>query len=723
MVAGTALGAAQQPAQQQPPPTPQFSASVDVVEVDVRVTDKTGAPVTNLTAADFHLLENGAPQKIQAIYLATLDPNVLASAPAAAPAPASGTGAPAAAEATPRRQLKQRIFVFLLDMSHLSAAGFERSRGALESFLKDGLTPADVVGVVANGTMLGNKLETDKAHLLEELSQVKKPNLSRYNEMRTFPTILDEAEAAAIARNDQRTLDGATARNCQQRQGDCSGPGGDEIVRQQLEAKARQIATEAAHDAEATLNSLQTLAAGLGRLPGPKEVVVFSEGFYTGDIREWQQHAASEAARSGVHFSTLDARGLNGDLGMQNLVSGAAPLTASSTGDFAPLSLDENADVLTTLAIDTGGDLVRNRNNLLPALDQLARETGTYYVIGYTPEKPFDESYRKIEVKVDRPDLVVRARRGYVATRSAGTLPAPVVEPEPPAPAAGAELAGAVSGASAGAATNPAAAAGAPSGVAPVKPAAPAEIVVAAGRSGIELAPPPASGEPALRLRPDSVGVVGGLASKEASAGEADQLAHDGWDLYAKGRVEEARDKLAASVATGKASPWVSYALGQAEFALGHYPAAVAAWESVRKDVADYEPLYFDLADGYLQAGRPADAVSLLRDAERRWPNDTEPHNAVGVVLVSRGALDDAIDAFKRAIAVAPKDGLAYFNLGRAYHLLYVRILRSTGTSMAARALGDHDRQQAIDAYRKYIELGGQYVQQAKDALTALNWK
>ena len=56
-------------------PTAQFAAGVDIVEVEVSVTDKSGRPITDLTARDFDLREDGQPQAIQAIYLATLDPS------------------------------------------------------------------------------------------------------------------------------------------------------------------------------------------------------------------------------------------------------------------------------------------------------------------------------------------------------------------------------------------------------------------------------------------------------------------------------------------------------------------------------------------------------------------------------------------------------------------------------------------------------------------------
>src|SRR5438093_8067568 len=44
----------------------QFTSGVNLVEVYASVTDRHGAPITGLTAADFHILEDGAPQPITA---------------------------------------------------------------------------------------------------------------------------------------------------------------------------------------------------------------------------------------------------------------------------------------------------------------------------------------------------------------------------------------------------------------------------------------------------------------------------------------------------------------------------------------------------------------------------------------------------------------------------------------------------------------------------------
>jgi VWFA-related protein len=688
--------------------TPQFSAGVDIVEVDVSVTDKSGHPITDLTAQDFQVLEDGQPQTIQAIYLATLDRTVLKTAPAAQEAPEATVGAATVPE---RRELKQRVFIFLLDMNHLSAAGFTRSRDAITSFIKDGMTPADLIGVVVGDKMVGNRIGSDKDALLKALADVKGPNLSRYVDMRTFPRIIDDVEAMKIARNDERTIANATERACREQPGECSGAGGDAGVRQQIESKGQHIAAETQRDTSLTLTALESLANGLGRLPGPKQVAIFSDGFYTDETSAWLKSVVGIAARNGVHFSTFDSRGIGKNAQQQNFLD-AAPVT--SWGDLSSITTDANADVLTSLALDTGGDRFFNYNNFREPLDKLARETSTYYVLGYRPAKAFDGSYRRLKVELLRPTegVQVRYRRAYLASRG---VPAP------------ASAAGTAPGASAAAATAPdTSAATEATHSLPVGPPA-TTLIVAAGRSGIGAAATGDDGSP--RGRPDSVDLVSTLAKSRMGTGstaadEANRIALDGWQLYAKGRVEEARDRLARAASQAPSMNWIQYALGQAEFTLQHFEPAIASFERVRKALPDYEPVYFDLADSYHRLGRSGEALSVLRDAERRWPNDSETHNAAGCILMGRQAYEDAATTFKRAIEAAPADGDAYFNLARAYHFTYFKVVRSSSASATAtNMLAERNRHLAIDAYKKYLTIGGPFEKDAREALAGLDWK
>jgi tetratricopeptide (TPR) repeat protein len=249
---------------------------------------------------------------------------------------------------------------------------------------------------------------------------------------------------------------------------------------------------------------------------------------------------------------------------------------------------------------------------------------------------------------------------------------------------------------------------------------------LAVGRSGIGA--PPAPDDFGRASRPDSVALVSGLAehaeTTTSASTDATRLAHEGWQRYAKGDVEAARDLLARAARSAPRVAWIQYALGQSEFTLQHMDAAAASFERARAAMPDYEPVYFDLADAYLQLRRQGDALSVLRDAAQRWPSDPETHLAVGCVLVSRNAFEDAAGAFGRATTLAPDNAVAYFNLGRAYHLIYIRLIRSssanvTGTSM----LAERNRQLAIGAYRKCLAIGSPFDADARQALAVLGWK
>ena len=110
----------------------------------------------------------------------------------------------------------------------------------MRSFLNDGLRPADFAGIVVNGSMLGNRLVSDKTALLAQLDSMGQPNLSRFNEMRQWPRILSEEEASLIAANNQTVRDAAVLRACNDRPGECNGLAAIG-VESDVENKSREI--------------------------------------------------------------------------------------------------------------------------------------------------------------------------------------------------------------------------------------------------------------------------------------------------------------------------------------------------------------------------------------------------------------------------------------------------------------------------------------------------
>jgi hypothetical protein len=81
--------------------------------------------------------------------------------------------------------------------------------------------------------------------------------------------------------------------------------------------------------------------------------------------------------------------------------------------------LSREAEGAESLALDTGGFVVKNTNDLTGGMSRVSSESRVYYLLGYSPtDLRRDGKFRKIEVKLRPPagkGLVVRARRGYYA--------------------------------------------------------------------------------------------------------------------------------------------------------------------------------------------------------------------------------------------------------------------------------------------------------------------
>lgn len=695
-----------------PPAPPQtFRSGAQIVEVDVRVLGKDGRFVTGLGVPDFEITEDGVPQKIQSVVLVGNDvalaaPSTLSPlAPSAAPAPLA------------HRPAQTWLFVF--DTAHLTAGPLQRAREAVVKFIGEKFRDADLGGVVVDGKMANNRLTTDREELKKAAASVKVPGelRSRELEMREWPRLRDESEAFRIVRNERDAIQSAVARACGEDPEQCRRAPAD----LQVMSKAKQMVGAYRTATLQTLAVVNVLCTGLARLPGPKTVVFFSEGFVLEELESQLRQAVGQAARAGAHFYTVDARGLNRGSGSQII---DAPLPDNPMG-AAPI-FDGQADGTNSLAVDTGGFAIRNENNFGRALAEIQQDAGTYYVVGYAPaNEALDGKYRAISVKVSRPDVKVRARRGYLALQPAALL-RPTAAASPKSASAGGELPAGYSGTRAGPPTYE------PPNV-PVSVgtlALPETLTVTLPGEAVPLPERSAAPAAAVRTRIDAGRMVMALG-RSASAPEASSggfggtrsaEAELGWAAYEKGDVETAARHLGEAARTPGARPWVVYALGLSQFALRRFPDAAQSWERVRLEVPEFESIYFSLADAYSLQHEEGTSLKVLREAERRWPADAEVANAIGVIQIRRGALDAAVESFERATTIAPQDALGYFNLARTHQM---RLLKSQryDRQMQKWIGGDEDRRRAIANFQKYLALGGPYERQAQEALASLSWR
>src|SRR5205085_3666709 len=78
--------------------------------------------------------------------------------------------------------------------------------------------------------------------------------------------------------------------------------------------------------------------------------------------------------------------------------------------------LASTLDTLRTLAENTDGRAIVNRNDLATGMKQIIRDASGYYLLGYTSASaPTDGKFHSIEVRVKRPNVEIRARKGYWA--------------------------------------------------------------------------------------------------------------------------------------------------------------------------------------------------------------------------------------------------------------------------------------------------------------------
>jgi len=79
-------------------------------------------------------------------------------------------------------------------------------------------------------------------------------------------------------------------------------------------------------------------------------------------------------------------------------------------------NLNASIDSLRVLADNTDGRAIVNRNDLAAGMKQIMRDASGYYLLGYTSSSaPTDGKFHTIDVRVKRPNVEVRSRRGYWA--------------------------------------------------------------------------------------------------------------------------------------------------------------------------------------------------------------------------------------------------------------------------------------------------------------------
>ncbi len=175
----------------------------------------------------------------------------------------------------------------------------------------------------------------------------------------------------------------------------------------------------------------------------------------------------------------------------------------------------------------------------------------------------------------------------------------------------------------------------------------------------------------------------GALAQTSETASDAARLVRDGTLYLGQGDCALAQYFFQEALKRDETNPEALVGKGRALACQNSYPSAIDAFRQAIDADPSHVPAYVHLAltyqDQYLfdptsHAGRLADALDVLQQAERAGGDDATIQNTKGIVLYQAGDLSGAQQALERAIDLAISAGMSdaerstiQVNLGRTY--------------------------------------------------------
>lgn len=426
LVALTAMGFAQEQRS-----VPVFPARAEAITADVVVLDKEGRPVRGLTKEDFTLLEDGRRQRIVGF-----EARELTSPSRGAPREGAVTDE-RVAENQGSSELGGRTFAFLLDDLGTEVLTMEEVKRAMATWLHDKADPRDEVtlATTSGDAWWSDRVGRGRSDLLAVLERVKgkKPRQPPSEWMTDWEAyriaVYEDATGAAAASEGLESTGGGPPSSPGAAPGAAAGvpnPLGrisDRVLSRwrtltknpgNVQMRAMEMYDALTRRIRAVLGAVERLSRGLAGARGRKSILIFSDGFLNDTNQRGFDRAidASQRGNTAVYF--IDAKGLAGQS-----VYGADQVTAPRSGDIGVISMEEaflETAGTESLAESTGGASIRNTNDLLGGLERVTQESSVYYLLGYQPENSPDGKWHRLEVKVSRPGVKVRARRGYQAT-------------------------------------------------------------------------------------------------------------------------------------------------------------------------------------------------------------------------------------------------------------------------------------------------------------------
>ena len=387
-------------------PLPPLTAHVDVnvVNVDVTVTDRGGKPVMNLTRDDFEIFEDGKPVKVT--NFSVIEKALMRDM--ASPVPS-----PNGASAEPERV--RRKIVLLVDNNYLG--NLERN-AALRAFEKqlDTVYAGDYDWAVA---AIGHSLQ-----IVQPFTNQKALIHAAINKVAHMPTFMNQhdIDRSILSDRTRKQLDFET---------DAYDYG------QTVRFQSREQTFQSIASLQNTARAVAELARAHTADDGKKYMILLTGGmedntsFSAYDkandqgMRAMQLEKAkivdaisqeANAANFTIHIVNARARGMQAPQhDVENKSSGidmSSPNFSSGGGGTDPIDTTNVDSVPLSIAFNTGGVYLPS-TDVGHSFHVIDSQTANFYSLGYSPNHNGDRRYHHIKVRVKRSGVHVANRVGY----------------------------------------------------------------------------------------------------------------------------------------------------------------------------------------------------------------------------------------------------------------------------------------------------------------------
>lgn len=423
----------------QNPPIPKLGETIEVnlVNLDVFVTDKSGARIRNLTRNDFEVFENGVKQTISN-FIEYSDGKLVDSQLSDS---ASSVAVPAFLPAAVRNQ---RTIIVFIDRFHLSNIHARPFFGALKEALHKAIRPGDAAMIItwANGRLRKRQSFTDDLAALDgAIDQVASESAGAVAD--DYRQAKDEA-ADALAFAEEAAANTQTPASV-----------ADPAWFARMEGHSR--AKMAQFEERQKIVNLKALVRSISADEGKKLMILAThrlsnvagaEFLYAAgataleiaDMHEFNEETDLESL-----FKTANSNGVTiYPMYPEGLSPAILDASAGGPGDAGDITeeqrqfliLRNETAALDEIAAHTGGASASGPDStkLLP---QIVDDLQTYYSLAYRSKSGNPDRPRDVMVKAKNPNYVVRARREYIQKSDSTRMEDRVISalfrpPEPP---------------------------------------------------------------------------------------------------------------------------------------------------------------------------------------------------------------------------------------------------------------------------------------------------